>query len=121
MSALLVFVGLPALMLVLYTVGIQYERKNKYEVAFKCVAALALVLDVILNWTLFALYLWDWPKYRLHEWTLSTRLVRLNLDLGWRGVISRGLSVVLNYIAPSKIHIPGPTSLSEVREHLAKL
>ena len=69
----------------LYAIGIQYQRGGWWRV---CLAAAlpAMVLNVLLNYTLLALLTWDWP--RKGEWTFSTRLRRLVNAPGWRGVLA---------------------------------
>jgi hypothetical protein len=92
----------PFVMFVLYAIGIQYERGGGWR-ALRVVAALALVLDLLLNFSLFALALWDWP--RSGEWTFSKRLKRLNRDTGWRGRIARRITALLDRLAPSGQHV----------------
>lgn len=94
-------------MLVLYAVGIQYQRESLPQwLRGVCsgVVILALVLDVLLNWTLFSLYLWEWPRWKVDrlkpEYTFSDRLERLWSDTTWRGTIARPIALLLNWIAP---------------------
>jgi hypothetical protein len=100
---------LPLLMLALYAVGIQYQRpcfNGTYTGIFlEGVAFVALILDVALNWTLFALYFWDWPQRSLNEWTLSTRLSRLKRETGLRGSIARAVTFVLDWLSPTGKHV----------------
>ena len=98
---------LPLLMLVLYAIGIQYQRESLPQwLRDVClgVASLALVLDVLLNWTLFSLYLWELPRWKdgeiKPEYTFSDRLERLVLTNGWRGAVARPIALMLNWIAP---------------------
>ena len=91
-----------------YVIGIQYERGGLW-LAVAPVTVVALVLDVVLNWTLFALLLWQ--PARWGAWTFSQRLEYLVGDTGWRGAIARPVATVLNWIAPRR-HIqawPFPT------------
>lgn len=46
----------------------------------------AVLLDVALNYTVFAVLTWDFP--RRGEWTFSQRLNRLIKDTGWRGKVA---------------------------------
>lgn len=99
---------LPLLMLVLYAIGIQYQRTTLPQWLrglCELVAVIAAILDFALNWSLFAFFFWDWPQRDRGEWMLSERMPRLNLDMGWRGQISRSLTIVLNRLAPSGKHI----------------
>jgi hypothetical protein len=98
---------LPLALLVLYFIGIQYERAGMgqgwgWNVCW-LVAAPALVLDAILAHTLFALYLWDYPQRG--EWTFSHVLARLIERNDWRGEVARYLKRVLDAVAPSGIHV----------------
>lgn len=97
---------LPALLFLLYCVGVQYEREGLpkgWHVFFSFFAVVALLLDVVLNYTLFIVYTWDIPQAR--EYTFSDRLGRLERDTGWRGKLARPIVWVLNKIAPSGRHI----------------
>ncbi|MEY2688890.1 MAG: hypothetical protein RL375_3088 [Pseudomonadota bacterium] len=73
------------LLWLLYVVGIQYQRGGWWR--FLVLVALpALLLNVILNYTVLALLTWDWPQRG--EWTFSKRLERLVLAPGWRGDVA---------------------------------
>lgn len=49
------------LLWVLYVIGIQYQRGGWWRVCL--VAALpAIVLNVVMNFTVLALITWDWPR-----------------------------------------------------------
>jgi len=64
----------------------------------------AVALDVILNYTLFALLLWDFPKSG--EYTFSSRLERLVRGNGWRAKVSRWVAAsLLDPYDPSGRHI----------------
>ena len=64
----------------------------------------ALALDIALNYTLFALLTWDFPKKG--EWTFSQRLSRLVREDGWRGSLGRWVAkVLLDDYDPSGKHI----------------
>lgn len=92
----------PLALLVLYAIGIQYERGGAWRILAP-VVWVGLVMDVLLNFAHFAVLFWDWP--RGGEWTLSKRLPRLNRDTGWRGGIARRLTVLLDALAPSGVHV----------------
>lgn len=64
----------------------------------------SIVLDVALNFTVFALLTLDTP--RRGEWTFSQRLNRLVHDDGWRGAVARWLADnLLDPYDPSGAHI----------------
>jgi hypothetical protein len=93
---------LPLLLLGLYAIGIQYERGGPWRI-LALVAAVALALDVAMNFSYFALVYWDWPNSG--EWTFSKRLPRLNRMPGWRGRFSIAITRWLNRLAPSGQHV----------------
>ena len=100
--------GIPALWL-LFPLAIQYERGG----VWLCVAPvtlLALLLDVVLNYTTLALLTWDFPRWG--EWTFSTRLARLIQfpDEGYQRYWSRYVARCLDAIAPSGQHIKRPVT-----------
>ncbi len=91
------------LLWVLYAVGIQYQRGGWWRV-FLLAALPALILNVVLNYSLLALLLWDWP--RRGEWTFSTRLRRLQHNTDWRGVVAYYIKLhLLDPFDPDGIHI----------------
>lgn len=90
------------LLLPLYAVGIQIERRG-WWLAVLPVTLLALLLDVVLNFTELALLTLDFP--RRGEWTFSSRLVRLQHAEGWRGHVARYVARCLNAIAPGGRHV----------------
>ena len=91
------------LLWVLFVIGIQYQRGGWWRVCL--VAALpALVLNVLLNYTLLALISWDWP--RKGEYTFSKRLERLVLAPGWRGIAAWAIATyLLDRFDPDGVHI----------------
>lgn len=91
------------LLWVLYLVGIQYQRGGWWRVCL--VAALpALILNVVMNYTVLAVLTWDWPKKG--EWTFSKRLGRLVLDTGWRGTLAWYTArYLLDWADPDGVHI----------------
>lgn len=91
------------LLWVLYVIGIQYQRGGWWRVCL--VAALpAIVLNVLMNFTVLALITWDWP--RKGEWTFSNRLSRLILDTGWRGTLAWYTArYLLDRFDPDGVHI----------------
>ena len=90
------------LLLPLYAIGIQVERGGWWLILLP-VTAVALLLDVLLNYTELALLTLDRP--RSGEWTFSTRLSRLYNSEGWRGHFARYLKRGLDAIAPGGLHI----------------
>jgi hypothetical protein len=100
-------VWVPLLLLTLYAVGIQYERGGNWRVLVP-LAYDAAALDILLNYTLFALYFLDRPRHG--EITLSQRLPRLNLLAGWQGTVARALTVVLDRLDPSGQHVKRPAA-----------
>jgi hypothetical protein len=90
------------LLLPLYAVGIQVERGGAWLLLWP-ITGIALVLDVILNFTELALLTLDLPAWG--EWTFSKRLSRLKAAGGWRGDLARYIKRGLDAIAPSGLHI----------------
>lgn len=93
------------LMWSLYVVGVQYKRGGLWGAVLP-ITVIALVFDVICNYTLFALCTLDWP--RRGEYTFSERLNRLvHLD-DWRGALARAVAqFMLDPFDPSGRHIRG--------------
>lgn len=91
------------LLWVLYVIGIQYQRGGWWRVCL--LAALpALILNVLMNFTVLAVLTWDRPKRG--EWTFSQRLGRLILDTGWRGTLAWYIArYLLDWADPDGIHI----------------
>lgn len=101
------FVGLPVILLIGYAIGIQYQRESLPMVlraVCAVVGVVALLLDVLANWTVLSVYMLEWPRWRadvVHaEWTFSTRLERLWFDAGWRGKVARPIARLLNRLSP---------------------
>ena len=92
------------LLALLYPIAIQFERGGWWLVVLP-VTVVALVIDIIANYTELALLTWDWP--RRGEWTFSTRCQRLQHDSGWRGRIGRLVRDYTNYWDPQHDHIVG--------------
>jgi hypothetical protein len=90
------------LLLILYPFAIQVERGGLWRLMLP-VTVLALVVDVIANYTELALLTWDWPTR--NEWTFSTRCVRLQYYPGWRGAVARATQAYTNYFDPQGDHI----------------
>ena len=90
------------LLLPLYAIGIQFERGGWWRMVLP-VTLVALLLDVVLNYTELALLTLDFPVK--NEWTFSTRLARLRYDSDWRGDTARYIARGLDAIAPSGKHI----------------
>lgn len=85
---------LPLILLLAYPPAIQFERGGWWRLLF-WIYYPAVVLNVFLNHTTLALYLWDLPARG--EWTFSTRLKRLQYYPGWRGVVARVIRDYLNF------------------------
>ena len=91
------------LMWALYIVGVQYKRGGAW-LAMYPVAFAALVLDWAMNYTVFAVMLWDFP--RKGEWTFSTRLERLVRSTGWRQVLAQAIAhYMLDPFDPDGVHV----------------
>lgn len=71
---------------ILYPIAVQAERGGWWLIVTP-VTFIALVLDVVANYTELALITWDFPAKG--EWTFSTRLKRLQYYTGWRGSFAR--------------------------------
>lgn len=102
MTAALVLLLLPLLWM-LYALGIQYQRGGWWRLCL--VAAVpALVLNVVLNYTVLALLTWDWP--RKGEYTFSKRLERLVGAPGVRGLLAWYIARhLLDPFDPDGVHI----------------
>ena len=92
----------PLILLVMYAIGVQYKRDGWWLLLMPVYIAGA-PLDWLLNFTLFALIFWDWPKRG--EWTLSKRLPRLNREHGWRGRFARRVTRLLDALDPTGLHV----------------
>lgn len=99
------FLYLPLLLAAAYPLVIQYERGGWWKLLMPFTLAVALV-DVWLNFTTFALYLWSAPGKK--EITFSQHLERLVFDTGWRGRIARVVARYTNWPDPTPPHIPLP-------------
>lgn len=67
----------------------------------KAFTAIAFVLDVLFNYTSFALLTLDFP--RRGEYTFSKRLRRLIFRMDWRGAMAFELRTAINRIKPGHI------------------
>lgn len=92
----------PLALAILYPVAIQYERGGLWRLLLP-ITLVALVLDVVLNYTSLALLTWDSPLRK--EYTFSIRLERLVFSYGWRKQIARAIAVYLNYWDPTPPHV----------------
>lgn len=102
-AALLSPVLVLLLLWLLYVVGIQYQRGGWWRVC-ALFALPAIVLNVLMNYTLLALLTLDWP--RRGEWTFSKRLERLVHADDWRGAFARAVArLLLDPFDPDGIHI----------------
>lgn len=91
---------LTILLALLYPIAVQAERGGWWRLVAP-VTLVALVIDVIANYTELALLTWDRP--RKGEWTFSQRLNRLVHNTGWRGRACRPVALVLNFFMPGHI------------------
>ena len=91
---------LTTLLLILFPVAVQYERGGLWWLIAP-VTFVALVIDVLANYTELALLTWDFP--RRGEYTFSNRLRRLQYNNDWRGVLARPVVRFLNWIMPGHI------------------
>lgn len=97
------FVVAPLLMLVLYAAGIQYEAGGWMRWWLLPLVLVAAVLDVLLNYTVLAVYTADFPLRG--EFTFSQRMPRL-IEAGGRvGKVCLLLALALNVLAPGGVHI----------------
>lgn len=92
-------------MWLLYIVGVQYKRGGLWNSVLP-VTVLALLFDMLFNYTLFALLTWDYPKPG--EFTFSDRLDRLIHYDDWRGILARNVArYMLDPFDPTGRHIHG--------------
>jgi hypothetical protein len=89
-------------LLPLYAIWVQHERGGNWRY-LELLGLIAGPLDVFLNYTELALLTWDIPQDGEH--TFSKRLSRLTRTAGWRGSLSRPIKYILDYLAPSGLHI----------------
>lgn len=90
-------------MWVLYAIGIQYLRGGWWRLLLP-ITVIAAILDVLLNYSLFALLTWDRPQAK--ELTFSQRLNRLATYIDWRGVLARWIAkYLLDWADPRGKHI----------------
>ena len=90
------------LLALLYPIAIQVERGGWWRVLAP-VTLVALVIDVIANYTELALLTWDWPAPG--EYTFSTRVKRLQYYPGWRGFVARCARWYTNFFDPQGDHV----------------
>lgn len=90
------------LLLLIYPFAIQIERGGIFLVLAP-ITGLALLIDVIANYTELALITRDWPARG--EWTFSTRCKRLQYYDTPGGAIARWTKSYCNHFAPSGKHI----------------
>ena len=101
-ALLLTILGSVPLLMLLYIVGIQYERGGVWRVVYP-VTLVAFLLDVLLNYTALAVITMDFPQRG--EYTFSKRLKRLRTVSGWRGVLANNVAFCLNFFAPDGKHV----------------
>lgn len=88
----------------LYLVGVQAMRGGWWYLLVP-VALVALILDVVLNYTELALITWDFPR-DMYELTFSNRLKRLVHYDNWQGSFARFIATkLLDPFDPSGKHI----------------
>lgn len=93
----------PLLLWLAYIPAIQYKRGDWWRLMYPWTLVVALA-DIILNYTVLALYTWDFP--RKGEITFSKRLDRLIMIDTWYGDIYRFIAVkMLNVFDPSGKHV----------------
>ena len=103
MNVILMAFAATLAMWLLYIVGVQYKRGGVWGMLAP-ITVIALVLDVVGNYTLFALLTWDFP--RAGEYTFSTRLSRLVHYDDWRGDLARDIAwYLLDPFDPSGRHV----------------
>lgn len=98
---------IPAL-LVGYAVVIQYERGGAWS-ALKVLALFVAALDIVMNFTTFTVLFWRVPKFKnpggKREFTFSQSLYAIVREGGWRAKLGLVVVRVLNWFAPSGVHI----------------
>jgi len=88
------------LLAILYPIAVQAERGGWWLIVTP-VTFVALILDVVANYTELALITWDFPTKG--EWTFSTRLKRLQYYTGWRGKFARVAKDYCNFFDPGHV------------------
>ena len=86
----------------LYPIAIQIERGGLWRLLLP-ITVVALIVDLIANYTELALLTWDWPT--VGEYTFSTRCKRLQYYPGWRGDFARFVRWYTNLFDPQGDHI----------------
>ena len=84
----------------LFPLAVQYERGGWFRIVAP-ITFIALLIDVLANYTELALLTWDFP--RRGEYTFSNRLRRLQYNNDWRGVLARPVVRFLIWIMPGHI------------------
>ena len=87
---------------ILYPLAIQYTRGG-WWVLVTPLTIIALILDILCNYTELALLTWDWPKKG--ELTFSQRCHRMKSEDTWGGKVARFIEPYLDYFDPSGDHI----------------
>ena len=90
------------LLALLYPLAIQYERGGWWRLVIP-VTIVALILDIIANYTELALLTWDFPKKG--EYTFSQRCQRMKLEDTWGGKVARFAEPYLDYFDPDGDHV----------------
>ena len=103
MSYAIAIMASPLILWLLYIPAIQFKRGGWWLLLYPFTFIVAL-LDILLNYTVLALYTWDWP--RRGEITFSKRLDRLILLGDWRGVVCSYIAFhLLDPIDPTGKHV----------------
>lgn len=92
---------LSLILALVYPLAIQYKKGGWHSIAL-VLAIPAYFLDVLVNYTELALLTWDVPKQ--HEYTFSTRLIRLQTGTPWQRFVAKVVIPYLNYFDPG--HVP---------------
>lgn len=108
LSIVILFFSPTFLLMILYPIGVQSTRTSTIAKLFYPitipVVILALILDVIANYTSLALLTLDFPMKG--EYTFSTRMDnRLVFNTNWLGTVSRAICKVLNWFTYPEKHI----------------
>lgn len=103
MTWLALLISSPLLLWLAYIPAIQFRRGGWWRLMYPFTFAVARA-DIILNYTVLALYTWDWP--RKGEYTFSKRLDRLTMLDGWRGDVYSFVAVeMLDRFDPTGRHV----------------
>lgn len=103
MIYLALLIASPLILWLAYIPAIQFRRGGWWRLMYPFTFVVALA-DIIINYTVLALYTWDWP--RRGEYTFSKRLDRLIMLDDWRGDVYRFVAVeMLDRFEPDGKHV----------------